>query len=485
MRNYPWRTFLKLVLLQIFCYNSVILVLVAVFELVARTTLRIEGEGLDFFRSVFFRAFFLFLILSSVVAGFVAWRYLRPLSKISRKLRTMALKHQLAETLEEEDVFDDSLDEFSEIFTSLQRIDRKYWRKKEQLQREREENQAFMSSVQEGLVSIGIRGEILYFNSQFASLFIDQAQLEKMRSEDKFLILTDVIRIPEIIQAYRRVVDTGMSQKITVKVSPRLSNPLHYFVVSLAPLRSRSSQETTSVIGVFHDISDIKKAEQIRIDFVGNASHELRTPLTSVKGYVETLKGDVREKRFDQVPEFLNIVSKNVDRLIDLVNDLLSLSSLESSPQVKMEKVHALQVSEMVVSELNFMAAEKQIKIFIQSDVVHFFADLRKVEQVLRNLISNAIKYIGHGGEIRIHWFQKESGDICLRVRDNGPGISEEHLGRLFERFYRIDPGRAREAGGTGLGLAIVKHIMQSHGGSVNVKSQIGAGCEFECIFPP
>jgi two-component system phosphate regulon sensor histidine kinase PhoR len=391
----------------------------------------------------------------------------------------------LADSLEEEDVFDNSVDEFSEIFSSLQRVDRKYWKKKEQLRREREENQAFMSSVQEGLVSIGARGEILYFNSKFAALFVDQVQLEKMKAEGQDLILTDVIRIPEIVQAYKRVVETGAIQKITVKVFPQLSNQMHYFAVSLAPLISRSSQETISVLGVFHDISDIKKAEQIRIDFVANASHELRTPLTSVKGYVETLKGDVREKRFDQIPQFLDIVSKNVDRLIDLVNDLLSLSSLESNPQVKMERVYALQVSELVVSELNFMAAEKQIKIFIQSDISHFFADSRKVEQVLRNLISNAIKYIGTGGEIRVVWSQQESGETHLTVKDNGPGISEEHLGRLFERFYRIDRGRAREAGGTGLGLAIVKHIMQSHGGSVQVKSQMGLGCEFECTFPP
>lgn len=435
-------------------------------------------------RGVLVRAFVLFLVLSSIVAAFVAWRYLRPISKISRKLRTVARKHQPGESLQE-DIFDDSGDEFSEILSSLHRIDKKYRKKKDQLQREREENQAFMSSVQEGLVSIGTEGELLYFNAQFASLFIDQEQFQKVRLEGKSLKLTDVIRIPEIIQAYKRVVETGENQKITVKVSPRLSSQLHYFAVSLAPLKNRDDLETASVIGVFHDISDIKKAEQIRIDFVGNASHELRTPLTSVKGYVETLKGDVQENRFEQVPQFLEIVSKNVDRLIDLVNDLLSLSSLESNPQIKLEEVHALQVSEMVLNELNFMAAEKQIKIFIQADIPPFRADLRKVEQVLRNLVSNAIKYIGHGGEVRIQWSQLSSGETRLSVRDNGPGIAEEHLARLFERFYRIDRGRAREAGGTGLGLAIVKHIMQSHGGSVQVKSQIGVGSEFECAFPP
>nr|WP_232469317.1 ATP-binding protein [Bdellovibrio bacteriovorus] len=221
------------------------------------------------------------------------------------------------------------------------------------------------------------------------------------------------------------------------------------------------------------------------MDFVGNASHELRTPLTSIKGYVDTLKEDVKTGQIQQAGKFLDIVSRNIDRLMDLVNDMLSINTLEASnSELKLEMIHPLAISEHVVSELAVMAAEKNITIRVNGDVPPFLADARKVEQVLRNLVSNAVKYIPSGKTIQIRWERDIKEYIILRVIDDGQGIPEQHLDRLFERFYRIDKGRTRDAGGTGLGLAIVKHIMQSHGGTVAVKSIVDQGSEFICSFP-
>jgi two-component system phosphate regulon sensor histidine kinase PhoR len=170
---------------------------------------------------------------------------------------------------------------------------------------------------------------------------------------------------------------------------------------------------------------------------------------------------------------------------MDLVNDLLSISTLESaSSELRLELINPLQISEHVVADLAVLAGDKNISIRVIGEVPPFVADSRKLEQVLKNLVSNAVKYIPQGRSVQIRWESDDKRNIVLRVIDDGQGISDEHLDRLFERFYRIDKGRARDAGGTGLGLAIVKHIMQSHGGSVSVRSKENKGSEFTCVFP-
>lgn len=479
IRKFPWKIFLRFFSIQLIGYNLLLIVLLSSLYY----SQDFKGEDLQIYQGLMLKFCLIYFVMTIFFALWTSYRFCTPLQRMLLKALTIARKKPQSEFYHE-NIFVHDYDEYSELELAFNRIDRKYVKKKEQLQREREENQAFMSSVQEGLVSISREGQLLYFNSQFASLFIDHQQFQSHQISGFPLNLMDVLRVPEIIHAYKRVLETGKIEKFTVKINTRLTRQLHFFAVSMAPLIKEKSKDLYSVIGIFHDITDIKMAEQIRIEFVGNASHELRTPLTSIKGYIETIRGDFQENRVDHIPKFLGIVSRNVDRLIDLVNDLLSLSTLDSNPALKLEEISALHVSEVVVSELNFLASEKEIKIFVQGDVPNFNADIRKVEQVLRNLVSNAIKYIGMGGEVRIIWDLTEDGQIRLRVADNGPGISEEHLPRLFERFYRIDRGRAREAGGTGLGLAIVKHIMQSHGGSVQVLSKIGEGSQFVCLFP-
>lgn len=422
-----------------------------------------------------------FLPLSILVSALVSYRFSRPIAKIRKNVYFLSLKKFNSDPNFQlnEDVLQEDWAEFSDIDASLFRIQKKIKKRKDQLMNEREESEAFMSSVQEGLISFDLMGQVRYFNSQFATQFLSSEQIQGP------IYFTDIFRVPELVHLFDEVISSGTSQKISLKMTVNFNLSSKYFLISLTPLRKPKTKEFYGVYGVFHDISDIQKAEQIRIDFVGNASHELKTPLTSMKGYVDTLKEDLKNKEYDQANKFAEIVSRNVNRLIELVNDLLTISKLESEPQLNFESIHALSLTQNVVDEFQIQASEKSLMIQIRGNVPDFQADLFKIEQVLRNLISNCIKYVQPHGQIQVVWENDEFKNVVLRVIDDGPGIPEESQERLFERFYRVDKGRYRESGGTGLGLAIVKHIVQSHGGQVYVRSQLLKGSEFICVFPP
>ncbi len=234
-------------------------------------------------------------------------------------------------------------------------------------------------------------------------------------------------------------------------------------------------------------IAALKKAEKMRIDFVANVSHELRTPLTSIKGYAETLLQDLEQGHAPD-PQFLKIILKNSDRLLALINDLLDLSAIESGAD-ELHPAH-LEINEITSHALHVLqlGADKKntiLKKEILTPIV--FADPKRVEQVITNLVDNAIKYCPNGSTITVQWSEDHDPAhpaVVLKVIDNGPGIAEKYLDRLFERFYRLDKSRSRDKGGTGLGLSIVKHVMQRHNGSVTVESTIGTGTTFICRFP-
>lgn len=471
MVRFPWTVFIRFFLAQVLAFLLLFVVSMSLFFRSAQ----IEA-------SEFWGPFLFFFFGSLVLASFTSWRFTQPIRRALQKaLRVSSKKYaRISGDLGAAELLEEEPGEYSELVSALDRIDKKLKKRKDQLIREREENAAFMSSVQEGLISVSPEGRLLYFNSQFAALFLPP---DVMRSEDG-VRLTDAIRVPEIFESFRQVLRTGITQKTQVRMNTRIDHQPRDFAVSMTPLRKENTGEIRGVIGILHDVTDLKKAERIRIEFVGNASHELRTPLTSIKGYLDTLRADFEAGRMDQAGSFLSTISRNVDRLIELVNDLLSLSALDHHAELKLETVNALVLSDHVVKELSRMASDKSQLIRVSGHVEPFVADAAKVEQVLRNLVSNAIKYIPDGQQIQIRWEEGENRQTILRVIDNGPGIPREHHQRLFERFYRIDKGRSRDAGGTGLGLAIVKHIMQSHGGGVSVSSEPGKGSEFVCVFP-
>lgn len=236
---------------------------------------------------------------------------------------------------------------------------------------------------------------------------------------------------------------------------------------------------------VLHDITEIKKLETLRKDFVANVSHELRTPLTSIKGFIEVLQSGGM-KNPEQAERFLAMMRDDSDRLHRLIEDLLTLSSMESgAAHLNLTDLVISEEISKVLSALNpqILKKEIQITVNIPSNLARAHADQDKLQQVLINLIDNAIKFNLQSGKIDIS--AKTQGRMLeISVKDSGPGIPEDSLSRVFERFFRVDKARNREEGGTGLGLSIVKHIVELHGGSVSCESMLGQGSTFRFTIP-
>ncbi|WP_138203246.1 two-component system histidine kinase PnpS [Haloimpatiens lingqiaonensis] len=234
-------------------------------------------------------------------------------------------------------------------------------------------------------------------------------------------------------------------------------------------------------VAVLQDITDIKKLENVRSEFVANVSHELKTPLTSIKGFAETLKevedSDTREK-------FLNIINDEAERLTRLISDIMALSDIEKAREVTKEP---MDVNKIIMDIYNLMkntAKDKGIEIYIEGEKIPIiYGNVDKFKQMIINLVDNSIKYSEKGGKVYIIT-EKGKYNIKICVKDTGVGISQEHIPRLFERFYRVDKARSRSAGGTGLGLAIVKHIVLSMNGNIDVESVVGKGSKFTVTLP-
>lgn len=238
--------------------------------------------------------------------------------------------------------------------------------------------------------------------------------------------------------------------------------------------------EAQGAILVFHDLTRLKQLESARKEFVANVSHELRTPLSMIKGYVETLiDGAVSEP--EVAPRFLGTIQKHADRLTVLIEDLLTISQLESGRvSLNLQTVELTSLVRRVADDLRDRAAERRVRFAICApEGLRVKADSDRLQQALFNLLENAIKYGGEGGEVGVDARITEGGMIEVSVRNQGPGIPREAIERIFERFYRVDRARSRDQGGTGLGLSIVKHIVQSHGGEVWARSESGKGTTF------
>ena len=382
---------------------------------------------------------------------------------------------------------DESYGEWTELETSLETIRKDLATTAERLSVEREELATLMSAISDAILAVDTDGRALFFNTRFALSFGNEEALSK-----RTIAVWELFRAPEVVDAYQQALKQGRSATVNAIPFEGEAGGRTFFSLSVAPLR-KTSLEIYGAVGVFHDVTELKRAEQIRIDFVANVSHELRTPLTSIKGYTDTLIGDMRAGRGVE-QSFLDIIARNVERLMSLISDLLDLSSLESTDVLHTSPVDTAEITSRLVRQLEGGFKGKEQSVALVTDAPVVTADPRRLEQVLVNLLDNAGKYTPKGTKISVKWelaggperpeLGEGPSDVILKISDNGPGISPEHQPRLFERFYRIDKARSREQGGTGLGLAIVKHIMQKHGGSVRVVSAPGAGTAFICRFP-
>jgi two-component system, OmpR family, phosphate regulon sensor histidine kinase PhoR len=293
--------------------------------------------------------------------------------------------------------------------------------------------------------------------------------------------LLDAFRLPQLADLAERLPKEKAILGVDLEVP---GSPPRFLEVNASAVLDRTGAYRGAIF-VFHDLTRIRQLENTRKEFVANVSHELRTPLSLIKGSVETLLEGAREDP-DLTVRYLQMIEKHTDRLTYLIEDLLSLARLESGQVVlNRQEVAVRPVVERVLGDLRLRAAEKQIQV---SDKVPAAltakADAERLEQVLFNLVENAIKYGRVGGKVVVDGRRDNGGQVELWVEDDGPGIPVKDQERIFERFYRVDRARSRETGGTGLGLAIVKHIVLAHGGSVWVKSEPGQGASFHFRLP-
>jgi len=291
----------------------------------------------------------------------------------------------------------------------------------------------------------------------------------------------EAFRLPELAEMVKRLPQERRVRGFEIELRGLEDRWLE---VNAAATLDRAGAPRGAIL-VFHDLTRLKQLESTRQEFVANVSHELRTPLSLIKGFVETLLGGAKDDPA-VATRFLRTIEKHTDRLTYLIEDLLTISRLESGGLVmNRQPVRVRAEAQRVLDELQSRAQEKQVTLEnAVPEGLAAAADAERLHQVLFNLLENAIKYGRQAGWVRVGAQRLPEPKVQVWVEDNGPGIPPEARERVFERFYRVDRARARETGGTGLGLAIVKHIVQAHGGEVWLKSEWGTGSTFFFTLP-
>jgi two-component system phosphate regulon sensor histidine kinase PhoR len=334
--------------------------------------------------------------------------------------------------------------------------------------------QALFNSMAEGVLVLDRTGRIQLVNQSLEQLF---ALTANVRGQS----IMEAFRLQELAEVFKRLQQEGTVRGFEVEL-PGMDERL--LEVNAAAVLDRQGAQHGAIL-VFHDLTRLKQLENTRQEFVANVSHELRTPLSLIKGFVETLLEGAKNDP-ELATRFLQTIEKHTDRLTYLIEDLLTISRLESGQIVmNLHQVDLGAQVQRVIDDLQARAAEKKIKVENQlPDGLTARADADRLQQVLFNLVENAIKYGRSEGCVCIGGKAAPEGKVEMWVKDDGPGIPPEAKERVFERFYRVDRARSRETGGTGLGLAIVKHIVQAHGGEVWVKSELEAGTTFFFTLP-
>nr|MBN2278134.1 PAS domain-containing protein [candidate division Zixibacteria bacterium] len=342
--------------------------------------------------------------------------------------------------------------------------------------RQRNEQEAMLASMTEGVLAVDTGKRILSINLAAARLFnidlnntIGRSILEIIRNAD----------LPKLVNQALNA-DSTVEREITLN-----DNDERFLQAHGTPLRDSHGDRIGAMI-VLNDLTRIRRLERMRKDFVANVSHELKTPVTSIKGFVETLLDGAVENTDDAV-KFLNIIARQADRLNAIIDDILSLSRIEEDSEkgtIVVEERNLNNIVKAAVQTCELKSREKEIRIDVEcGNQIKHRINGQLLEQALVNLIDNAIKYSEKGSPVKIVC-DRDENEIRIVIQDNGVGIRKEHLPRIFERFYRVDKARSRKIGGTGLGLAIVKHIVLAHGGQVTVDSTPGQGSAFTIHLP-
>jgi two-component system, OmpR family, phosphate regulon sensor histidine kinase PhoR len=337
--------------------------------------------------------------------------------------------------------------------------------------------QTILGVMQDGLLVVDSHRRVTLINPAFEKMF-------ELRHGSVGAPLLEVVRHATLDKLIADTLRTGQPMRSELSRASSQTNADRYLEVSAVPIKG-AADGTTGAVVLFHDITELKRLDQVRRDFVANVSHELRTPLSILRGYIETLL-DSPETSREEFSRILRVMERHSKRLDLLVEDLLTLAQLESAnPDLQLGTVDLSSFFGEVMHDWEKKLANKQLKVIIDvpPDFPMIRADRTRLQEALYNLLDNAVQYSHEHGEIRLT-ARRHDKEIALIVSDNGVGIAKEDLPRIFERFYRADKARSHNSvRGTGLGLAIVKHIAQLHGGHVEADSELGKGTTIRVIL--
>ena len=412
----------------------------------------------------------LIILLLAVVNWYLSDQILKPIAIMEAGARRFArgkLKTKIPES---------NIQELGSLGHSLNQMAEQIYDRIRVITQQKNEQLAIMSSMTEGVLALNPEGHVLSCNRAAADMFGLQPKAILGRP------LHEVIRNTELIDFATKVLGTRKSRECRIVIYEPEERSLNV-VGSKMPAKKGA---LGGAVLVFTDLTQIQKLEGVRREFVANVSHELKTPITSIQGYVETLLDGALDDG-DNAQNFLEIISKHAARLGQIVDYLLELSRIEELNEDELQHLKLTPLKPIVdttIKEFESAADSRSISIITQiEDDVELELNAKLFSHALGNLLDNAIKYSDQGGIVTFRT-KVDASHLVLEIIDTGQGISNEHLNRIFERFYRVDKGRSREVGGTGLGLSIVKHIARIHHASLEVESKVGQGSTFRFIFP-
>ncbi|MGA7850651.1 MAG: ATP-binding protein [Terriglobales bacterium] len=395
---------------------------------------------------------FVFAMMVAAAASQYLGRRLRRIVNFAERVAAGDLTARIAST---------STDEIGQVAAALDKTTRGVEESYARLQTSQRELETLLNSMQDAVIAVDIDGRVQWANKSMDRLLLRAPRLNAP--------LIDSVRDPDFLAAIQ---EAARDQVVTSARSNTIVAG-RTFDVTAAPMPGGGA------VAVLRDLTETERMEKSRRDFIANVSHELRTPLTSIQGYTETLlDGPLVD---NHLREFLEIIRKNAARMSRLTEDLLTLARVESGEQrFDMQRVSAEELLQDALESFREVARSYEVELVIENSVpaAHVNADREAIHQIFSNLIENALKYAASGKKVVLGARAAENG-IEFYVRDFGPGISSEHLPRLFERFYRVDKARSRESGGTGLGLAIAKHIVFAHKGTIRAESELNHGSSF------
>lgn len=402
-------------------------------------------------------------IFALLVAFYLAWAAARSIGSRLNAVRDFALRVAGGDLTAR--LNDSSLDEIGKIATAFDEMAASLEARFQELRTSSRQLETLLNSMQDAVIAVSREGRVEWANRRLERL-VGHARVDAP--------VVETVRDPDFLAAVREAAQTKQvtSTRATSVVPGRI------FGVTAAPMPDGGA------VAVLRDLTETERAEKTRRDFIANVSHELRTPLTSIQGYAETLLD--AEPPSNNNREFLEIIRKNASRMARLTEDLLTLARVESGEQnFEIAPLRSEQLLEEAVQSFREIAKSRGIELQIENSAAGQLveADHEAIHQVISNLVDNAIKYAPTGTRI-VLGARPAAERVEFFVRDFGPGISSEHLPRLFERFYRVDKARSRESGGTGLGLAIAKHIVLAHGGTIRAESELNHGSTFVFSLP-